>query len=398
MTPFQIVSSVEGLRSAWRQLFNATPTRHRGTSGVDRESVAQFAGSADRNLRSLAAELRGGTFGYTDLKAHIEPKPNGGVRIICVPTVRDRIVQRSVLDYLTGQANPRYRLENEISYGFIKERTVRHAVERAVTLRTTHPWAYKTDISAFFDQIRRDELKLVIQRFIRVSSIHKLLTAAIDCEIRPRDDAQKKEIRNKGLKLGLGVRQGMPLSPYFANLVLRQFDAAIEARGFQAVRYADDLIFFGDSENACLEIDAFCRAQLATIGLSVPPLGTSKTSISAPDEPAEFLGVSLEQCAGGYLLKLSDRQLQSKRDRMFQLVSADHIEANKLTLTDVMRKIEGRTNGWLGAYEHVHNFRQFEDKLRDWKALALEQLFREQLGMNSLSQVQKRFLGLLSYG
>ncbi len=44
--------------------------------------------------------------------------------------------------------------------------------------------------------------------------------------------------------MGVGVRQGMPLSPILANLVLSEFDGKIEKSGLKMVRYADDIAIF----------------------------------------------------------------------------------------------------------------------------------------------------------
>ena len=398
MTAFQHVSDIDSLRQAWKSLLDHTPSRHRGTSGIDGESVRQFADKADRNLRQLSYYLRSACFHYNRLKVHFEEKPTGGLRPICVPTVRDRIVQRAVLEYLHSLPNRRYRLENDISYGFIKGRTVSQAVERAVTLRNSFPWVYKTDISKFFDTLPRPALKAQLTRFIRLRSIHPLLLDAIDCEIEPRDTIQKEKLSRTHLKVGVGVRQGMPLSPYFANLLLRSFDADIQKNGFRAVRYADDLIILASSEQECRHIHEFCKTSLDSLGLSIPDVGDKKTHIWSPTESAEFLGVGLElDSKSRYVVNLTDHQMAGKRERLLELADNKTIHSHNLTLSVLLRKLDGRIDGWLGCYDYVNNLDAFEQRLMDWRKLALEKLFAEQLGLTDLTKIRRCFLGIEPY-
>jgi RNA-directed DNA polymerase len=84
-----------------------------------------------------------GGYQFSMLRAVPIPKEHGRYRIICIPTVRDRIVQRAVNAYLAK--GDRCRLANEVSYGFIPNRSVEKAVKRAAELRREKKWAYKTD-------------------------------------------------------------------------------------------------------------------------------------------------------------------------------------------------------------------------------------------------------------
>jgi len=49
--------------------------------------------------------------------------------------------------------------------------------------------------------------------------------------------------------------------------------------------------------------------------------------------------------------------------RLFELVDDAFIKSNKLTLPDIIRKIDGRINGWFGGYNYVDNLNLFEQKL-----------------------------------
>jgi RNA-directed DNA polymerase len=65
----------------------------------------------------------------------------------------------------------------------------------------------------------------------------------IDCEIKVTR-WNRSNIEKHGVEMRVGVRQGMPLSPILANLVLSEFDGKIERYGLKMVRYADDIAIF----------------------------------------------------------------------------------------------------------------------------------------------------------
>lgn len=92
-------------------------------------------------------------------------------------------------------------LINNVSYGFIKNRSVKKAAKNACKLRNKHPWAYKTDITQFFDSISRDTLKNTIKKAIPQRSLHHLLLSAIDCEIHETNkDRIKKYTKQASIK------------------------------------------------------------------------------------------------------------------------------------------------------------------------------------------------------
>ena len=273
---------------------------------------ADFNCDRDRNLHRIGSQLLEG-YRFGDLVAHPVPKPDGKKEgIICVPTVRDRLVQRVIGAHLSIRVQ-RIGALNEASFGFIKGRGAPQARDRAIALRRMHPWAYKSDISAFFDRIPRDELFDTVKRSVRTPSLNDLLRRAIDCEIDTRDPAIWRKVNAAGIVNGLGVRQGMPLSPLFANILLKEFDRVFLSRGHSLVRYAHDFIVFADNERECLAADKLAISVLANIGLELPPLlgHGGKTQIRPPDRYVEFLGLSLDlSSSGNYELLITRGQLE----------------------------------------------------------------------------------------
>ncbi len=116
----------------------------------------------------------------------------------------------------------------------------------------------------------------------------------------------------------------MPLSPFFANLILKDFDRSIEYADINMVRYADDLICFAGSQNACEDIHGHVRESLAREKLQIPDPGhNSKTQIYAPNQAADFLVLQLRPQNGDYLLEISEKQTGKVIQRITDLADIE---------------------------------------------------------------------------
>ncbi|WP_426419352.1 reverse transcriptase domain-containing protein [Bradyrhizobium genosp. A] len=168
--PVKILSK-SNLCAAWKDSRNATSNP--GRPGLDGLTAEQFAFRIDERLAALAAELRAGEYHPSRLKPVFIPKPNSSKdRLICIPVIRDRIVQKAILNHLvTKQKLP---VENEFSFGFLKGRGTANALDRAVELRRRYDWCLKTDIEAFFDRIPRSEAKWRVSKSLGKSSIKRV--------------------------------------------------------------------------------------------------------------------------------------------------------------------------------------------------------------------------------
>jgi RNA-directed DNA polymerase len=189
----------------------------------------------------------------------------------------------------------------------------------------------------------------------------------------------------------------MPLSPFFANLLLLKFDETVQKKKYACVRYADDLIFFAKNENECKEIAAFCSEELGNLGLAIPRIEKdSKSTIHDPETPAEFLGLGLCLDKSKYVLRLMPKQLEKIRETFFQMTSIKELLSRRITLATLGRTIESRKNGYLHAYEDCVNFRELENCMNDLQQKILKKIYVSELNMNlpKLSASTRAFLGL----
>jgi retron-type reverse transcriptase len=125
---YEKVLSQNALLSAWSYLYSKTKPVSRNTVGVDGLSVNDFHLGHKSHISRLLREIKSNSFQFSELKPYLIPKANGKMRLICVPTVQDRLVQRALVDFLSIKYHE--QLANNISFGFVKGRSVAYSGER----------------------------------------------------------------------------------------------------------------------------------------------------------------------------------------------------------------------------------------------------------------------------
>jgi RNA-directed DNA polymerase len=394
------IAAKDSLEKAWRKIRANVPAFKRDRMDALGQSINSIDKQLDRHLSDIARDLLAPAgYQFNPLTAYTIPKKNKKYRVICVPPLLDRLVQRAILNYVS--AGNRFRVLNSVSFGFISdpEKSVKTACKQAVTDRQTHPWAYKTDITQFFDRLPRDQLMSRISTVCRSPPLKELLRRALSCEIAPGSARDQEIIRSQGIRTGIGVRQGMPLSPMFANVLLRGFDRAIQRKKIRMIRYADDLIALADSRDECLDIHATCESELKKVGLLIPAVDAtadSKTQIADPDKPIEFLGASLERDRSGqsYILCVPQEAIDKVRDKLANFGVLTNLSRSGITIATLGKTFSDLRDGWLEAYSHCNNVALVKNAIDGWISKAMQRLFGEDFGINlsSLGEEHRKFL------
>ncbi len=391
------ILTTRALHAAWKSSRDAS--QKPGAKGVDEVSARQFKDNVDQNILRISQAAKGGGYNFSRLRPFFIEKKNGKFRVICVPTVADRLVQRTIVQQIT--ANDRLRLLNEVSYGFVSgnEKGVRGAINAAMRLREKHEWVLKTDIQSFFDTIDRDMLKKKIERRLGYNGLVPLLCAAIDTEIRISSANEAATMKAQGIRPGRGLRQGMPLSPLLSNFALDRFDTAIVKSGWKLIRYADDLILFGDTKSEVQKGFVFLVEELRKVNHSLPDPGPgSKTEYAAPKMPVEFLGLEIihTEKAGRYVCRMPKAAREKALANVKQIASLESVLKDKLTLARVVRKLEGLPSSYRSAFSLAEDWPTFEPQIREACSRAYIDIFASIFGratVASLSPEHRQFLG-----
>jgi RNA-directed DNA polymerase len=203
--------------------------RNKGSHGVDGMSVESLREHIREHWTFIRSSIEDGTYKPLSVRRIEIPKPNGGVRLVGIPTVFDRFVQQAIAQILTPVFDPCF---SDCSYGFRPGKRGHDAVRKAKGyIEEGYRWVIDLDLEKFFDQVNHDKLMGLLVKKITDKQILKLIRRYL-----------QSGIMVNGLRVSneQGVPQGGPLSPLLSNIMLDVLDKELEKRGHRFVRYADD--------------------------------------------------------------------------------------------------------------------------------------------------------------
>ncbi|TXH69825.1 MAG: hypothetical protein E6Q83_08270 [Thiothrix sp.] len=391
------LAEFKSLQPVFDELYKSSSLSQRQREDSNGESLQKIKKHSRQYLAYLSYEIKNESYQPSKLTPFFIKKDKKKYRIICAPTIRDKIIQKAILKIL---AEKNYSLENSISHGFMSGKGVKSALDQALELRIKYPFAFKTDIISFFDKIDRGILKEKIKHRIKLKSLHSLINLIVDTEIEELSQSSSLKIKSAGVKVGQGIRQGMPLSPYLSNLILEDFDKFLIDQNIKAVRYADDLIFFSDSFEKSKEQNALIQEALRKVNLSIPELEENKKSIIyKPDEEAEFLGLSIKPCKNKtYKLVMPEKTKNKIRDNLSNYRNLQYCLANNITISKLLKRLEATKGGYEQYYDSLLEMNEINplyDILRDLKKNIIIDLMKSSLSpdidYSKLSKNQKKF-------
>lgn len=204
---------------------------NKGSAGVDDISLEKFEINLKDNLYKIWNRMSSGTYFPPPVKAVEIPKKNGGVRVLGIPTVADRIAQMVVKINFEPKAE-KYFLQD--SYGYRPNKSAHDAIDITRERCWKYDWVLEFDIKGLFDNIDHTFLMKAVRKHTdckwELLYIERWMKSPIQ---------KGKEI----IKRETGVPQGGVISPVLSNLFLHYtFDKWME-RNFPNnpwCRYADD--------------------------------------------------------------------------------------------------------------------------------------------------------------
>lgn len=136
---------------------------NKGAAGIDGQSVTDFTEHLSEEIARLVRELKDKSYRPKPVRRVEIPKPDGGIRQLGIPTVRDRVVQQALLDILQPIFDPDF---HPSSYGYRPGRSCHQAIAKASLFirRYGRRWVVDMDLSRCFDTLNHD---FIIQQFRR---------------------------------------------------------------------------------------------------------------------------------------------------------------------------------------------------------------------------------------
>ncbi len=205
-----------------------------GIDGVTFEAIEERG--LEEFLGQIRTELVSGAYRSMRNRRKEIPKGNGKVRVLGIPSIRDRVVQGALKLIL----EPIFEADfQEGSFGYRPGKTAHEAVNR-VSTAIVHgkTKVIDVDLKAYFDNVRHDILMKKVALRVRDDKVMRLL----------------KLILKAGGKRG--VPQGGVVSPLLANIYLNEVDRMLEGAKeatrqgkytyVEYARFADDLVILID--------------------------------------------------------------------------------------------------------------------------------------------------------
>jgi len=226
-------------------------------------------------LGELVEQVKNGTYRPEVMRCHEIDKADGGKRLICSSAARDKLLQRAVLTVMepVGEA-----LFDDHSYGFRPSCTLDMAMS-AVRERVRHgdDWIVDADIRQCFDTIPQKAVIKQVKRYYRDKTLIHLIElwmGAMPASFVP-------------VKKGLGLPQGMVLSPFLSNLYLHQMDQFWRKKDIDFVRFADDFVLLLANEKQAQKALKITARMVKGLGLNLHP---GKTNVFRSNPRYRFLG------------------------------------------------------------------------------------------------------------
>ena len=317
--------------------------RNKGGAGVDGVKVDEIESYMHQNWKHIEEQILARTYKPQPVKRVEIPKDNGGVRLLGVPCVIDRVIQQAMVQVLTPVFEPTF---SDYSYGFRPNRSAEDAVRKAQEyMAEGYKHVVDLDLSKFFDRVNHDYLMTLVDNTLKDKDIRRLifvyLKSGIMCDgcLIPSEE---------------GTPQGGPLSPMLSNIYLTPYDKELERRGHKFVRYADDCNIFTKSKYACNRVkESVIRFLEGKMKLKV---NTEKTEARRV-EGSSFLGFTFTTRVSteglGYC-RPKDKKLRKFEDKIREITS----RSRGVAFSAVVQELNAYIRGWINYYarSNIHSY------------------------------------------
>jgi len=305
--------------------------RNKGSHGVDNMSTKDLRSYIVKHWDELKQSLQNGAYQPHPVRRVKIPKPNGGIRLLGIPTVLDRFIQQAITQVLTPIFDPSF---SENSYGFRPKKRGHDAVRKAKGyIKEGFEWVVDIDLEKFFDKVNHDKLMGILAKRIPDKKLLKLIRSYLSAGVM---------IGGIFSESTEGTPQGGPLSPLLSNIILDDLDKELERRECKFVRYADDCNIYVKSKKAGLRtmssIVSFIEKNLKL------KVNMEKSSVDQPWN-RKFLGISFTNFKD-IKITISNQSLLRLKQKIKELTS----RKNSIQMIKRIKKLNTYLVGWCGYY------------------------------------------------
>jgi RNA-directed DNA polymerase len=290
-----------------------------------------------RHWTKIEKALLDGTYTPMPVRRKQIPKP-GGVRLLGIPTVLDRVIQQAVAQIFNRIWDHTF---SEFSFGFRPKRSQHDAIGKyREYVQSGLRYVVDIDLSKFFDRVNHDRLLARLATRVKDKRVLKLIRSFL----------------NSGVMIGgleqptkEGTPQGGPLSPILSNIVLDELDKELQKRGLCFVRYADDCVIFVRSKRAgdrvMQSVSRFIEKKLRL------KVNLEKSAVGRPWE-RKYLGFCLTNSRKNPKIRIHWKTIKRFKQRVREITA----RRRGRSLSQVINELKQFISGWWNYYGVTESF------------------------------------------
>jgi len=330
-----------------------------GSHGVDGMKVDELLPYLKQHGGPLKQALLDGKYRPQPVRRVEIPKPDGGVRLLGVPTVVDRLIQQAIAQVLIPVFEDEF---SDHSYGFRPGKSAHDAIKQAhVYVNEEYTTVVDIDLENFFDRVNHDKLMYLVSRRVLDKRLLRLIRRYLE----------------SGVMIGglvslsrEGTPQGGPLSPLLSNVMLHELDIELEKRGHRFCRYADDCNIYVKSlragERVMTSISEFIEQRLKL------KVNRDKSAVDHVTK-RRFLGFSYYRWQGGYRIRVDEKSIRRLKEKLRLLTS----RSKGWSMDTRIERLNLAIRGWVN-YFHLADMRKLLVRLDAWLRRRLRMCYWKQ--------------------
>lgn len=318
-----------------------------GSSGIDKMGVVDLLSYLKEHGDTLIEQLTTGRYKPQAVRRVEIPKADGGVRMLGIPTVLDRMIQQAISQVLTPIYEEGF---SDSSYGFRPNRNAHQAIIKAKEyIESGRKYVVDIDLEKFFDRVNHDKLMHLLSEKIGDKSVLKLIRQYLESGVMIGGLYSKTEE---------GTPQGGPLSPLLSNVILDKLDKELERRGHKFCRYADDCNIYVQTKRSAERVMLSVRRYLEEeLRLKV----NEKKSETGSPKGRKFLGFSFYQKGKEIGVRIHPKSLERIKEKVRKLTS----RSNGMSIEVRIKKLSSLIGGWV-SYFKVADMKSHCQRLDEW--------------------------------
>jgi len=336
--------SRDNLNAAYKKV-----KRKGGAPGVDGMTVDEAAPYLREHKDEIERRIIGEKYKPQPVRRVEIPKPDGGVRLLGVPTVVDRTIQQALVQVLTPIFEPTF---SDNSYGFRPGRSAHMAIMKAKEYyEDGYKYVVDIDLAKYFDTVNHDILMDMVMMEVKERPIIRLIRAFLKSGVMDGGIVSPTEE---------GTPQGGNLSPLLSNIYLTRLDKMLEERGHKFVRYADDCNVYLKSKRAAERVMANCIEFLEGRKMKLT-VNRDKSAAGSPTK-LKFLGFRLYTTRKG----TKGVSVHPKSVKRFKSKVKGITKRNRgMSFDRIVSELKRFTDGWI-QYYGIADMRNLMADMNQW--------------------------------